>query len=112
MRVTTDNIENIEYYAGCNYPVSTCQSILHILVDDLERCNKKFEGIVARMYIDYVDSHTSYSPERVDPCPDYYGCFQLRWEDDPSETVGTIMTLLEMDTVLCAICEISERIRK
>ena len=64
------------------------------------------------MFIEYENAHTVYSPERTDPCPDYYGCFTLRWENEPSETIGDFMTLDELDTVLCALNDVLERKNK
>ena len=64
-----------------------------------------------KVYIEYIGEHTLYNPERTDPCPDYYGSFLLRWEDEPFMTVGIEMTLEELDTVLCTLSDFVEHER-
>ena len=108
MKVTKENIANIRYYAGTKRPTESCTILLKGLLDDLESFNT-LSPKNGGLYISYEDMHTEYSPERTDPCPDYYGYFTLRWEDDPSETVGDYMTLEELDGVLCALCDFAEK---
>lgn len=107
MKVTKENICKIEYYAGGTHPITLQASLLESLLHDLEALNTlcaKNGGL----YISYENEHTEYSPERTDPCPDYYGYFTLRWVNKPSETVGAEMTLKELDDVLCALCDFAE----
>ena len=71
---------------------------------ELENDNKSYK----KLYIDYITEHTEYSPERTDPCPDYYGMYRLVFEKNPYETVGVEMTIDELDTVMCALINFIE----
>lgn len=108
MRITRENIEGIKYYAGSKRSLDLCAELLLSLLDELNDINRDRYN---KVYLEYIGKHTSYSPERTDPCPDYYGYFLLRLEDEPFETVGTEMTLEELDTVLCALSDFVERNR-
>lgn len=107
MRVNKENIETIEYYAGNGVVAMYGAKLLSALLNDLDELNSGFEDYM-KMYIDYEDSHTVYSSERVDPCPDWYGFFTLRFENTPSYKIGDYMTLHELDLVLCAIYDFAE----
>ena len=76
------------------------QNLLSVLFDDLDEINQYTEDI---LYIDWQDYHDEYSPERTDPCPDYYGYYTLRFENLPNETVGTVMTINDLDSTLCIL---------
>lgn len=107
MRVTKENIGQILGFA-------TNQKRLDSLLDELADINLRMNGndywsTKMSMFIDYEDKHTAYSPERTDPCPDWYGFFTLRWENEPSEKIGDYMTLEELDTVLCVLSDVVER---
>lgn len=52
--------------------------------------------------IHYQDWHDEYSPERTDPCPDYYGMYRLRWSDQ-NENITDPMTLIELDDHICTL---------
>jgi len=109
MKVTVDNIKNIEYIDG--FALDYGQKLLKSLLTDLGELNylliDKGESY-RQVYINYEDKHTEYSPEQVDPCPDYYGMFTLRFEKNPYETVGDIMTLDELDNALCILINFVE----
>lgn len=108
MKVTKENVGKITYYAGAKRQITSCACLLEALLSDLEALNTlnaKYGGL----YISYEDTHTEYSPERTDPCSDYYGYFTLRWENEPSEIVGDYMTLEELDLVLCTLCNFAEK---
>lgn len=93
MKVTRENFKDIENNQG----------LLESLLIDLEELNQLLEDkdeAYQKLYIDYQDYHNEYSPERTDPCPDYYGLFSLRFEKNPYETVGDMMTLEELDNAL------------
>lgn len=101
MKVTRENFKDIENNQG----------LLESLLIDLEELNQLLEDkdeAYRKLYIDYEDKHTEYSPERTDPCPDYYGLFSLRFEKNHYETVGGMMTLEELDTVMCALVNFTE----
>lgn len=109
MKVTVDNIVNIERING--YDLENGKMILKALLDDIKELNDllidKGESY-RQIYIDYINEHTEYSPERVDPCPDYYGMFTLRFEKNPYETIGDIMLLDELDNAICILINFME----
>ena len=110
MKVTQENIKNIKYVYNWNSSDGAQNYLKSLLIDLLELNNEldnKGESH-KKLYIDYEDKHTEYSPERTDPCPDYYGLFTLRFENKPYETVGGILDLNELDTVLCALVNFIE----
>jgi hypothetical protein len=107
MKVTYDNIESIGYYAGRERQNTPSPTLLKLLLYELKEINilsTKNGGL----YIDYIDTHTEYSPERTDPCPDYYGYFELRLEEKPYVRIGDYMTIDELDTVLCVLTDFVE----
>lgn len=95
MKVTHENVETL--------PISDSEKVLlYSLLDDLvKEINRHGK---AKLYLNFIDEHTKYSPERVDPCPDYYGMYQLIVEDDPRVTIGVEMTLKELDLAMCVLC--------
>lgn len=107
MKVTIDNIKEIKYFANDKRTIEQCQYLLETLLDDLLELNTSLDDHgenYRHVYIDYYDEHTDgYSPERTDPCPDYYGYFNIRFEKNHYETVGPIVDLDELDTILCAL---------
>ena len=105
MRVTKENVESLSYYAGQKRGIDSCGLLLCSLLDELSEINSML-GSEKSMFIDYENVHTDYSPERTDPCPDYYGCFTLRWVNEPSESIGDFMTLEELDLVLCVLKDV------
>ena len=110
MKVTQENIKEIKYVYNWNSSDSAQNYLKSLLIDLLELNNELDNRGEShkKLYIDYEDKHTEYSPERTDPCPDYYGLFTLRFENKPYETVGGIMDLNELDTVLCALVNFVE----
>lgn len=102
MRVTSQNINEINYFCGGNTLIECDRSLLSNLVLDAVSVNMFLERINPdrKIYIDYETEHTEYSPERTDPCPDFYGCFTLRYENYPDETIGDPMTIDELDNAL------------
>jgi len=75
------------------------------LLTDLEFIN---HNSINKLFINWIDCHTEYSPERTDPCPDFYGMYELRLEDDPRESIGVEMTLDELDMVICTLSDFKE----
>ena len=91
--VTLDDVEKL--------PLTNREKgLLETLIEDLEKINEKSEG--RSLYIDRQDFHNEYSPERIDPCPDYYGYYTLRWKHN-DEMVGVEMTIEDLDMVLCTL---------
>lgn len=92
MRLTEENFREI-------IPIEQ-QMLFSALLDDLEELNQYTEDI---LYIDWQDYHNEYSIERTEPCPDYYGYYTLRFEHRPSDVIGDVMTINELDSALCLL---------
>lgn len=110
MKVTNENIENIKYIYKY-YNIECGKQLLKSLLIDLLEFNQLLEDkgeSYRKLYIDYIDEHTGYSPERTDPCPDYYGLFTLRFEKNPCETVGDYMTIHELENALFVLINFVE----
>lgn len=119
MKVTFDNIKDIKYIEGynkdygvdANYTTVDGQKLLKSLLNDLYELNNLLidkDESYREIYINYEDKHTEYSPERTDPCPDYYGMFTLRFVKNPYETIGDVMSLDELDNALCILINFTE----
>lgn len=103
MKITIDNYKKI-------IPKKD-QSLMYGLLLDLEELNQELEDLqepYRKLYIDYITEHTGYSPERTDPCPDYYGMYTLRFEKNQYEKIGTEMTIDELDSALCILINFVE----
>lgn len=75
------------------------QIILKALLSDLEfinnhSCNK--------IFINWIDHHTEYSPEWTDPCPDFYGTYSLI-RSTTKDRLGVEMDLDTLDIALCLL---------
>ena len=84
---------------------------LYALLVDIEELNNLLEelGLENRkLYIDWQDYHNEYSEERTDPCPDYYGYYRLKFENDHLESVGVEMDIDTLDSVLCSFINFLE----
>lgn len=109
MKVTFESIKNIDYIEG--YELHNGIKLLKAILDDVNELNnllKDKDESYRQIYIDYIDEHTEYSPERTDPCPDYRGMFTLRFEKNPYETIGTEMTLDDLNNALCTLINFTE----
>lgn len=103
MKITLDNYKDV-------IPEKD-HHLMYGLLYDLYELNTELENIqepYRKLYIDYIDEHTEYSPERTDPCPDYYGMYRLVFEKNPYETVGLEMDINELDTALCVLINFIE----
>lgn len=103
MRVTFENYKDI-------IPEKNQRLIESLLIDLLE-FNTELENIqepYRKLYIDYITEHTEYSPERTDSCPDFYGMYRLIFEKNPYESVGTEMTIDELDSAMCILINFVE----
>lgn len=76
------------------------RNLIFALLFDIEDINKLSKK---QIYIDWQDFHNEYSPERTDPCPDYYGYYTIRDEYLPSEIIGVEMTIDDLDLALCTL---------
>jgi len=83
--------------------------LLKALLDDLYMYNEKY--FPKEMSIEYVTDHTEYSPERTDPCPDYYHTFNIRWKGF-SETIVDNLTLHDLDEHMCTLCCAFEQLKE
>ena len=111
MRVTHNTITEIKYIADLYHNLEYGQSLLRSLLNDVDEINRNIRNSQEThklIYIDYYNEHTDWSPERTDPCPDYYGYFTIRFEANPAETAGGELTLEELNLVLCALCNFTE----
>ena len=87
------------------------QGLIESLLIDLLELNTELENIqepYRKLYIDYITEHTEYSPERTDPCPDFYGMYRLVFEKNPYESVGNEMTIDELDSAMCILINFVE----
>ena len=53
------------------------------------------------IFIDWQDYHNEYSPERTDPCPDYYGYYRLKTNN--GDLIGLEMNVDTLDDCLCVL---------
>lgn len=114
MKVTFDNIKKVDYFIrNCeeDYDYETGQLLLKERLNDLNELNSLLidkDEKYRQLYLDWQDYHNEYSPERTDPCPDYYGLFTLRFEKNPCETVGDYMTIHELENALFVLINFVE----
>ena len=106
MKITKDNLKEIKKIndkININYLESLYIDLIE-LNNELENKNLSHK----KLYIDiqdYHDDYEEYSPERLDPCPDYYGMFSLRFENDNYMIGDFIGRLDELDTILFTLVE-------
>ena len=74
--------------------------LLKSLLFDLNQINQT--GKFPELGIEYIEEHTDYSPERVDPCPDNYGYFSIIYND---EQLGDCMDINVLDNILFILYE-------
>lgn len=100
------NFENIYHL-----PIEKEEKILltSLLLDLKELNDKLLEVSVNSLYIDFQDFHNEYSPERIDPCPDYYGYYTLRYEES-CEIIGEEMTIYHLDSAMLLLHDFVEHI--
>ena len=93
MKITEESIKSLsisDYEKG----------ILKALLQDLEEINHNLSLKNKELYLDWIEDHTEYSPERTDPCPDYYGMYRV-WKGD--DYIGVEMDLDTLDSALCLL---------
>ena len=101
MKITEEILKNNQML--CESISNMDKSILSALLIDLQEVNeinRKRGKMNMDLYIDFQDWHDEYSPERTDPCPDYYGMYRIKLESDPDYTLGDAMTLAELDNLI------------
>ena len=108
MKVTKEIIKTLDISDADKRLLDSLLLDVEELNNELDNCNQDWK----KVYIDYQDWHNEYSSERVDPCPDYYGYYFLKFENDESESCCTEMTIHELDIVLCALINLVEYNKK
>ena len=99
-----DNIEKLDLL-----PDNERQLVISLL-DEIKEINKEVNNHRNYFYhleVDWQDYHNEYSPERVDPCPDYYGYYSLI---EGKKVIGDKMTIEELDNAIFIIKEFIESI--
>ena len=93
MKVTYENIEDL--------PIDNKDKvILKALLTDIDEINNA--NLKDPIYIDWEENHTEYSPERTDPCPDFYGTYSLI-RSTTKDKLGVEMDLDTLDIALCLL---------
>lgn len=82
----------------------TSNGLLRSLLDDLEIINLQNN---IHIELHQVDKHTEWSPERTDPCPDYYGMYYL-YIPETGDTIGDYMYIDDLNEIMCALSEFSD----
>lgn len=105
MKVTNDIIKKLDIS-------ERDKLLLTSLLKDIDSLNRTIQGSLYKkdeVYISYQDYHDEYSPERVDPCPDYYGYYTLVLANDNSQnTLGFPCKINELDHRICVLIEFVE----
>ena len=88
MKITEETIYNIP---------ENEQGLVVALLNDIAEIN---DYTHSNLKLDWIDQHTEWSPERVEPCPDYYGMYRIIRND---KVLGVEMTLDDLDMALCLL---------
>ena len=99
MKVTRENVDTLPIPEEEKLLMkSNIEDILEIndTVANVLKLNKTF-------YIEWQDWHDEYSPERVDPCPDFYGYYFIKCEECPGENVGIPMNEQELEVAILTL---------
>lgn len=83
---------------------NTSNGLLRSLLDDLEIINLQHN---TNIELHQVDKHTEWSPERTDPCPDYYGMYYL-YIPETKETIGDYMYIDDLNETMYILSEFSD----
>ena len=78
------------------------QKLVRALLIDIEEINLNLPDNTNKIYLEWQDWHDEYSPERTDPCPDYYGMYKVRRVDTP-DILGVEMDLETLDIAICLL---------
>lgn len=93
MKVTYENIEDL--------PIDNKDKvILKALLTDIDEINNA--NLKDPIYIDWEENHTEYSPEWIEPCPDFYGTYSLI-RSTTKDKLGVEMNLDTLDIALCLL---------
>ena len=91
MKITEETIYNIPEKE---------RALVRGLLYDIEEINHTLPLHSPNLELEWIDEHTEYSPERTDPCPDYYGMYRV-WRGD--DYIGVEMDLDTLDSALCLL---------
>lgn len=69
MKITNNNLNKVPKRE---------QILLKSLLEEINELNTITKDVYS---IHWQDYHNEYSPERVDPCPDFYGGYEIRKND-------------------------------
>lgn len=83
---------------------NTSNGLLKSLLDDIEVINSQHN---INIELHQVDKHTEWSPERTDPCPDYYGMYYL-YIPETKETIGDYMYIDDLNETMYILSEFSD----
>lgn len=99
IRITEENYKDFEK----NHPILLLNLLSDVEKINVNLVNKGYPNRTLEIWVE--DKHTEYSPERVDPCPDYYGCYAIR-KKNSNECIGEYLANIhELDTALFYITE-------
>lgn len=87
MQITKENLNLL--------PEKERDYVKNLLDYDLQEINSFNKGIFTLHWQDY---HDEYSPERTDPCPDFYGMYYIRKNNN--RVMYLPVTLQEVDEYL------------
>ena len=87
MQITKENLNSL--------PEKERNYVKNLLDYDLEEINSFHKGVFTLHWQDY---HDEYSPERTDPCPDFYGMYYIRKNNN--RVMYVPVTLQEIDEYL------------
>lgn len=95
MRITKENVDKI--------PLE--EKDRRLLIPNISDINELSSMTGKDFYLDWQDFHDEYSPERTDPCPDYYGYFSIR-EGSYYSTIGEMYsTVKELDNAILVLMD-------
>lgn len=95
MRITRENADKIPLE-------DKDKRLLLSIISDINELN---EMTGKDFFLDWQDFHDEYSPERTDPCPDYYGYFSIR-EGSYFSTIGDMCrTVSELDSTVLVLVD-------
>ena len=98
-KLTLNNYERV--LTDVDVPKQHQLLVEQLIIDVNNFNNRRVFPNELEIYI--ITHHTEYSPERVDPCPDYYGTYLLKWKNC-KEYINDNLTLYELDNHLCTLC--------
>ena len=78
------------------------QRLVKALLRDIEEINQNLPPKTNEIYLEWQDYHDEYSPERTDPCPDYYGMYTVR-RIGTLDILGVEMDLQTLDIAICLL---------